>query len=70
MCRVAFEHVGLRMDDHLFIDPALFRPAEVDLLLGDASKAERVLGWTAKTTLESLITEMVDADLARLRPQG
>ena len=70
MCRIAFDHVGLRMDDHLYIDPALFRPAEVDLLLGDPSKAERVLGWTAKTTLESMITEMVDADLARLRPQA
>ena len=68
MCRIAFGHVGLDMDAHLRIDPALFRPAEVDVLLGDASKAQRVLGWRSRTSLESMITEMVDADLARLRP--
>ena len=66
MCRIAFEHVGLEISAHLRIDPALFRPAEVDLLLGDASKAQRVLGWAATTTLEAMITEMVDADLSRL----
>ena len=70
MCRIAFEHVGLEVETHLFVDPALFRPAEVDVLLGDASKAERVLGWRPRTSLEEMITEMVDADLARLRPQA
>ena len=69
MCRIAFDHVGLDMAAHLHIDPALFRPAEVDLLLGDATKARRVLGWAATTTLEAMITEMVDADLARLSRQ-
>ncbi len=48
------------------VDPALWRPAEVDVLRGDPSKAERVLGWRAVTSLEALIREMVDADLARL----
>ena len=66
MCEIAFAHLSLELDEHLIIDPALFRPAEVDVLLGDASKAGRVLGWTAQTTLEEMITEMVEADLARL----
>jgi GDPmannose 4,6-dehydratase len=67
MCRVAFAHVGLDMDAHVVIDPALFRPAEVDVLIGNPAKAERKLGWTATTSLEAMITEMVDADLARLK---
>ncbi|WP_158916691.1 GDP-mannose 4,6-dehydratase [Caulobacter sp. S45] len=67
MCEIAFRHVGLNLDDHLFIDPDLFRPAEVDVLLGDPAKAHSKLGWQADTTLESMITEMVDADLERLR---
>jgi GDPmannose 4,6-dehydratase len=66
MCKIAFEHVGLNMDDHVVIDPALFRPAEVEVLLGNASKAKAKLGWHAETTLETMITEMVDADLQRL----
>src|SRR6201986_4024886 len=67
MCTIAFDHVGLKADDHLFIDPALFRPAEVDVLLGDPAKAVAKLGWTAEITLEQMITEMVDADLERLK---
>lgn len=67
MCRIAFNHVGLTMEDHLVIDPKFFRPAEVDLLLGNPAKAKAKLGWVAKTTLEELITMMVDADLRRLR---
>ena len=67
MCRIAFAHVELEVNDHLFIDPELFRPAEVDVLLGDPGKAKSVLGWEAKTSLEDMIVEMVDADLARLR---
>lgn len=69
MCKIAFEHVGLKMDDHLFIDPALFRPAEVDVLLGDPAKAKAKLGWRSEITLEQMITEMVDADLERLKPR-
>ena len=67
MCKIAFGHVGLEMEKHLFIDPALFRPAEVDVLLGDPSKARSKLGWQPEITLEAMITEMVDADLERLK---
>jgi len=67
MCRIAFEHAGLRMDDHLVIDPELFRPAEVDVLLGNPAKAREKLGWHAEISLEDMIREMVDADLKRLR---
>ena len=69
MCKIAFEHVGLTMDDHLFIDPALFRPAEVDVLLGNAEKAAAKLGWRSEISLEQMIVEMVEADLERLRPR-
>ena len=65
MCSIAFEHVGLKMDDHLVIDPDLFRPAEVEILLGDPAKAKAKLGWEATISLEEMIREMVDADLAR-----
>ncbi|KTR03517.1 GDP-D-mannose dehydratase [Aureimonas ureilytica] len=66
MCRIAFEHAGVSMNNHLVIDPNLFRPAEVDVLLGNPHKAETKLGWRATTTLEEMIVEMVDADLKRL----
>ena len=66
MCEIAFKHVGLDLKNHLVIDPELFRPAEVDILLGDASKAKRYLGWEPVVTLEEMISEMVEADLKRL----
>jgi GDPmannose 4,6-dehydratase len=66
MCRVAFAHVGLAYEDHLVIDPQLLRPAEVDVLLGNPAKAQRQLGWKATTSLEQLITMMVDADMRRV----
>jgi len=66
MCEIAFDYLRLQLQDYLVVDPALWRPAEVAVLHGDPSKAERVLGWRAETGLESLIREMVDADLARL----
>ena len=65
MCRIAFEHVGLKVDDHLVIDPDLFRPAEVEILLGNPAKAKAKLGWEATISLEEMICEMVDADLER-----
>jgi GDPmannose 4,6-dehydratase len=67
MCRIAFDYVGLRMDDYVKIDESLFRPAEVDVLLGDPAKAKAKLGWETTRTLEQVIREMVDADLARVR---
>jgi GDPmannose 4,6-dehydratase len=65
-CKLAFEHVGLNMDDHVVIDPRFMRPAEVEVLLGDPTKARNKLGWVAETTLEQLVVEMVDADIKRL----
>jgi GDPmannose 4,6-dehydratase len=66
MCAIAFQHAGLNMDDHLVIDPDLFRPAEVDVLLGNPQKARDKFGWEPKISLEEMIVEMVDADLKRL----
>ena len=66
MCKLAFAHVGLDCDDHIVIDPAFFRPAEVDVLLGNPAKAKARLGWTATTDLESMIAMMVDADMDRV----
>lgn len=66
MCRIAFSHAGLNHEDHVVVDPELFRPAEVDVLLGNPEKARRQLGWRPTTSLESLIAMMVDADLRRL----
>lgn len=67
MCRIAFAHAGLDMEDHVRTRADLTRPAEVDVLLGDATKAKEKLGWTPSVTLEEMLGEMVDADLARHR---
>jgi GDPmannose 4,6-dehydratase len=67
---VAFDQAGLEIDDHVRIDDALRRPAEVDQLIGDASKAKRDLGWTPQTNFEQLIRLMVDADLRLLSGRG
>ncbi len=64
---LAFDRVGLDWRDHVVIDESLKRPAEVDLLVGDPSKAERELGWTPRTSFEELIALMVDADRELLR---
>jgi GDPmannose 4,6-dehydratase len=66
MCRIAFEHVGLDYRDYVVVDPKLFRPAEVDVLLGNPAKAKAKLGWEAKTSLRELISMMVDADMRRV----
>ena len=66
MCKLAFEHVGLNHEDHIVIDPKFFRPAEVDILLGNPAKAKQVLNWQPRTSLNELITMMVDADLRRV----
>jgi GDPmannose 4,6-dehydratase len=67
LCEVAFSHVDLDWREHVAQDPRFMRPAEVDLLVGDASKAGRVLGWEPVITFEELIRMMVDADLEMLR---
>jgi GDPmannose 4,6-dehydratase len=64
---VAFGHVGLDYRKHVEIDPRYYRPAEVELLIGDASKAKRKLGWEPKTKFEDLAKLMVDADVELLR---
>lgn len=67
MCEIAFAHVGLDIDEHLVIDEALFRPAEVEILLGDPTKAKTKLGWDSQISMEEMIQEMVEADLKRHR---
>jgi GDPmannose 4,6-dehydratase len=66
----AFSYAGLDWRDYVEIDPKYYRPSEVDLLVGDASKAKRVLEWEPKTTFKDLVSLMVDADMAALKAQG
>jgi GDPmannose 4,6-dehydratase len=66
LCEVAFGVVGLDWHDYVAQDPRFMRPAEVDLLVGDASKAKERLGWEPKVSFEELIEMMVEADLKRL----
>src|SRR5262249_54607926 len=63
---VAFRHVGLHWEQYVAIDPNYYRPTEVDLMLGDASKAKKKLGWKPKTSFQELVRLMVDADVALL----
>jgi GDPmannose 4,6-dehydratase len=65
LCRIAFGRVGLDYERYVTLDPRLLRPAEIDHLLGDASKARTVLGWEPTVTFAELIETMVDADVAR-----
>ncbi len=67
VCEIAFARLGLDWRKYVHVDPALVRPAEVDLLIGDASKAKKKLGWEAKVQLKELIEMMVDSDLEKLR---
>jgi len=67
LCEIAFERVGLNFEKHVVIDPALVRPAEVDLLIGDPTRARQRLGWEPRVRFRELVEMMVDADLARLR---
>lgn len=64
--RVAFDHVGLDWRAHVVVDPKFYRPAEVDFLLADSTKARQKLGWEPKLNFEQLVTVMVDADLEML----
>jgi GDPmannose 4,6-dehydratase len=68
LVQIAFDRVGLDWERYVVIDPAFIRPAEVDLLIGDPTKAKQTLGWRPKTTFQELVHMMVDADLARLAP--
>jgi GDPmannose 4,6-dehydratase len=64
---LAFRHAGLDWQQHVETDPSLLRPAEIDLLCGDASRAARVLGWKPTVDFAGLVGMMVDADLERVR---
>ncbi|SHJ04597.1 GDP-mannose 4,6-dehydratase [Propionispora hippei] len=66
MCRIAFSYVGLNYEDYVVIDPLFYRPAEVEVLLGNPGKAERILGWKAAVDVRRLIEMMVEADLKRV----
>ena len=68
-CEIAFSRVGLNYEDHVVVDPQFFRPAEVNLLIGDATKAKVELGWTPKVSFPDLVGRMIDADVARLHDQ-
>jgi GDPmannose 4,6-dehydratase len=64
-CELAFSQAGLDYHEYVKIDDRFYRPAEVDLLVGDSSKARRVLGWAPRYTFQDLVREMVEADLRR-----
>ncbi|EHM02002.1 GDP-mannose 4,6-dehydratase [Acetobacteraceae bacterium AT-5844] len=66
-CRIAFAHVGLDYEQHVTVNPAFLRPAEVDVLHGNPAKAEARLGWKPAISLEQMVQEMVEADLKRHR---
>ena len=66
LVQTAFTHAGLNWEDHVDTDPALLRPAEVEHLIGDSSKARSVLGWTPAVDFDQLVRTMVDADVTRL----
>ena len=66
LLEIAFAHVGLDWQKHVEIDPALLRPAEDDLLTGDAGKANKILGWKPTVTFEQIVRMMVDSDLSLL----
>jgi GDPmannose 4,6-dehydratase len=69
-CKAAFDHVGLDYEKHVSIDPRFFRPAEVDVLQGDATKAREVLGWRPTIPFEEIVREMVEDDLRRFAGQS
>ena len=66
LCEIAFSHLDLDYKEYVVTDPQFVRPAEVDVLLGDASHAKKTLGWEPETSFERMIKMMVDADVERL----
>jgi GDPmannose 4,6-dehydratase len=70
LCRIAFAHVGLDYEAHVRVDAAFLRPADVDVTIGDASRARMRLGWVPEISLEEMIAEMVEADLARWKARA
>jgi GDPmannose 4,6-dehydratase len=70
LCEIAFAHVGLDWNEHVVVDDKFLRPAEVDLLVGDPTKAKNELKWEKTVTFEDLVAMMVDADVELLRVQN
>ncbi len=66
-CELAFGYVGLDYQKHVVVDERFFRPAEVDLLVGDPSRAREQLGWKPEVSFEQLVEMMVDADMRMMR---
>lgn len=69
-CRAAFEHVGLDWQEHVVVDPKFFRPAEVNILLGDSTKAKEKLGWVPEVSFDEMVKMMVDRDLEVVAEKG
>ncbi len=69
-CKVAFDYAGLDYRKHVVVDPHYFRPTEVDLLVGDASKARKALGWEPRTSFSELVKMMVDSDIELVKRQN
>jgi len=67
LCEIAFDHVGLDYRNYVETDATFYRPSEVDRLMGDASKAKEILGWSYDMSFEQLVREMVDSDLRKVR---
>ena len=65
--KIAFDRVGLDWQEYVVVDPKFYRPAEVDVLLSDPSKARKALGWEPKVTFEELVHEMIDEDVLAVR---
>jgi GDPmannose 4,6-dehydratase len=70
LCQEAFDYLGLDWEKYVTVDCKFYRPAEVDLLVGDPSKAGRVLNWEPSVSFKELVRIMVDADLATLQQSG
>lgn len=69
LCQVAFGHLGLNYEDYVKVDPRFVRPAEVDLLVSDPTKARTALGWEPEISFEDLVVMMVESDLTRLQSE-
>ncbi|MFT7693273.1 MAG: GDPmannose 4,6-dehydratase [Candidatus Latescibacterota bacterium] len=69
-CQAAFEHVGLNWEEYVVVDERFFRPAEVNILLGDPSKAKKKLGWEPEVSLEEMVQMMVDRDMEIIAEKG
>jgi GDPmannose 4,6-dehydratase len=70
LCEIAFGAVGLEWQDHVVVDERFYRPAEVDALIGDASKAEKLLGWRRKVDFKQMVEQMVESDLRLVAAQN